>query len=94
MEVHEVCKRFLHELEREMGEQAEVIDEHVKLVRAHRELLKQKLELRAALLDVQQRRAAVQEELRAAHRVQTVRQWNNVDLPSLLSVLRVLFCRV
>ena len=73
MEVHEVCKRFLHELAREMSEQAEVIDEHSSLARAHRKLLSQKLELRQSLLDVQQRRATVEEELRAAHRVQAVR---------------------
>ena len=70
MEVHEVCKRFLHELAREMSEQAEVIDEHAKLVRAHRQLLSQKRELRQSLLDTQQHRAMVQDELRAAHRVQ------------------------
>jgi len=68
MEVHEVCKRFLHELAREMSEQAQVIDEHASLVRAHRKLLTEKRSLRQKLLDVQQRRAVVQEELRGARR--------------------------
>jgi len=72
MEIHEVCKRFLQEMATEMAAQAEVIEEHVALGRAHRKLLAEKRSLRQSLLEVQQQRGVVQEELRAEHGDQAV----------------------
>jgi hypothetical protein len=46
----------------------QVIDEHASLVRAHRTLLSEKRSLRQAVLDVQERRSAAQEDLRGANR--------------------------